>query len=92
MLAHHGYEDLSSRLNDALKAGNRAAMGELVSDEIVEQYAVVSSWDELSDRIIDRYHGLAQRIVMYFTYSDWRRDPTSLDRWSEVARDIAART
>jgi probable F420-dependent oxidoreductase len=92
VLTHHGFEGVSSRLNDALKAGDRDAMDALVTDEMLDRYAVVATWDELSDRIVERYAGLADRVLMYFAYSDWRRDQASLDRWSEVARDIVART
>lgn len=92
VLTHHGYDEVSSRLNDALKSGDRDAAGALVTDEMLEHYAIVSTWDELSDRIVDRYRGLADRLVMYFTFADWKRDPNSLGRWSEVARDVIART
>ncbi len=92
VLAHHGYGELSPRFNDAIKAGDSEAAVALVSDEMLEQYAVVSTWDELSDRIIERYQAMADRLVLYFTFADWRRDPTTLARWSEVARDVIART
>lgn len=92
VLAHHGYEDVSPRLNEAIKAGDQGAAAQLVTDEMLDRYAVVSTWDELSDRIVARYDGVADRIVAYFTFADWRRDPSSLGRWSEVARDVIART
>jgi probable F420-dependent oxidoreductase len=92
VLTHHGFEGVSARLNDAIKAGDRTAMSALVTDEMLDRYAVVATWDELSDRIVERYAGLADRVLMYFAFADWRRDPASLGRWSEVARDIAART
>ncbi len=92
VLAHHGHEELSPRFNEAIKAGDQAAAEALVSDELLEHYAVVAGWDELSDRIVERYQGLADRLIMYFTFADWHRDPTSLGRWSEVARDVIART
>jgi probable F420-dependent oxidoreductase len=92
VLTHHGFEGVSSRLNDAIKAGDRKAMSSLVTDEMLDRYAVVSTWDELSNRIVERYVGLADRVLMYFAFADWRRDPASFGRWSEVARDIAART
>jgi hypothetical protein len=42
--------------------------------------------------VVERYAGLADRIIMYFTYADWKRDPASLSQWSEVAADIIARS
>jgi hypothetical protein len=29
---------------------------------------------------------------MYFAERHWQRDPSVLDRWGEVARDVRART
>lgn len=92
VLAHHGYGDVSARLNDALKAGDRDATRALVTDELLEHYALVCDWDELSDRIVERYAGLADRVVLYFTFADWRRDRATLGHWSEVAADVIART
>lgn len=92
VLAQHGFEDLSPRLNEAIKSGDRDGAASLVSDEVLDHYAVVCGWDELSDRIVERYDGLAARVVLYFAYADWRRDRASLGRWSEVARDVIART
>jgi probable F420-dependent oxidoreductase len=91
VLEHHGYGDLSPRLNERLKAGDPDGMNDLITDEMVEQYCVVSSWDELSDRLIERYGDLATRLTVYFAFADWRRDRSQLDRWSEVARDVIAR-
>jgi probable F420-dependent oxidoreductase len=93
VLAHHGWDDVSPRLNERLKAGDEAGMRGLITDEMVERYCVACSWDELSDRLVDRYQGVADRLVMYFAFSDWRRDQEAgLGRWSEVARDVIART
>jgi probable F420-dependent oxidoreductase len=92
VLDHHGFEGVSARLNDAMKVGDRDAMDRLVTDEMLEHYAVVSSWDELSDKLVERYRGLADRLVLYFTFADYRRDPQTFGRWSEVARDVIART
>ena len=48
---------------------------------------------ELSDRLVERYAGVADRLVMYFAFADWRKNPEAgLGRWSEVARDVIART
>jgi len=92
VLTHHGWDDVSPRLNEKLKAGDQDGMRDLISDEMVERYCVVGAWDELSDKLVDRYQGVADRVVMYFAFADWRRDPSSFDRWSEVARDVLART
>jgi probable F420-dependent oxidoreductase len=91
VLAHHGFGDVSPRLNDAIKSGDQSAAAALVTDEMLEHYAIVCGWDELSDRIVARYRGLADRVVLYFAFADWRRDQATLGRWSEVAADVIAR-
>lgn len=92
VLAQHGFEGVSAAMNDHIKRGDQKGAAALVTDEMLQHYAVVCRWDELSDRVIERYAGLANRIIMYFTYADWKRDPASLSQWSEVAADIIART
>jgi probable F420-dependent oxidoreductase len=89
---HHGYEGLSAQLNDRMKAGAMDEMAALVTDEMLEQDCVVASWDEVSDRFVERYSGLADRVVPYFATDDYRKNPPAFERWAEVARDITART
>ncbi len=73
-----------------MRAGDLEAMAATISDEMLEHYAVVCEWDELADRLIDRYSGSAARLVMYLAEESIRRDPQSIDRWGEVARAVRA--
>ncbi len=85
-----GYEGLSGRLNERLRAGDLDGVNALVSDEIVEQFAVIGRWDEIADRLVERYAGRAERLISYFTIEDVTRNPANLDRWSEIARAVSA--
>lgn len=89
---HHGFDGVSARLNDAMKAGDRATAEALITDEMVDLYTVAADWDDIADRLIERYQGTADRIVLYFATRDWRRNPPAFERWAEVARDVVART
>ena len=64
----------------------------MVGDDLLEHFAVTADWDGLADAVIDRYGGVASRVVFYFAGQEWARDSGSLDRWGEVARDIVSRT
>ncbi|MPY93397.1 MAG: TIGR03617 family F420-dependent LLM class oxidoreductase [Acidimicrobiia bacterium] len=86
-----GFEGTSAKLNERLKAGDTAGMADLITDEMLEHYAVTSTWDELSDRLVDRYQGTAARLIMYFAERMAQRDPSAMGRWGEVARDVRAR-
>ena len=73
---------------DCLKTGDSARSQALITDEILDQFAVVARWDDVADRLIERYKGIASRLVIYLA-SHWREvDPKTLERWGEVARAV----
>src|SRR3954469_3909622 len=54
-----GFEGTSAKLNERLKAGDQEGMAATITDEMLDVYAIVGRWDEIADRIIERYHGVA---------------------------------
>jgi probable F420-dependent oxidoreductase len=85
-----GFEGTSARLNERLKAGDMAGMSDLITDEMLEVYAVTATWDELADKLVDRYKGVASRLIMYFAEPMMARAPETAGRWGEVARAVLA--
>ncbi len=85
-----GFDGVSARLNDRLKAGDLQGMSDLISDEMLEHYAVTATWDELADKLVDRYRGVADRLIMYFAQPQMERFPETSGRWGEVARAVRA--
>jgi len=82
----HGYDGLSDHLHQLQRAGDMKGMAAAISDEMLETYAIESSWDELPDRLIDRYRGVADRLVMYALGNSWRHDEAVMARWADVAK------
>ena len=87
-----GFEGVSSRLNDLMKAGDIPGMSDLITDEMADHYAVIAPWDEMADKLVTRYRGTASRIVSYLTAEGLQRDPSSIGKWGEVARAVRAAT
>jgi len=85
-----GYEGTSARLNEKLKAGDVPGMAALITDEMLEHFAVVAPWDDLADALVARYRGIASRLVMYLAEESIGRDDKALGRWGEVARAVVA--
>lgn len=83
-----GFEGTSARLNDRLKAGDYEGLAATITDEMLDAFAIVGPWDEIADRIVERYSGVAERVISYLTVDDVDRDPERLSRWSEVARAV----
>lgn len=85
-----GWEGTSARLNEHLKAGDLGGMAATITDEMLDTYAVVGPWDEIADRLLDRYEGMAERIISYLTVEDVGRNPANLGRWGEIAAAVRA--
>lgn len=87
-----GFEGTSARLNEKLKSGDIAGMAATISDEMLEHFALVAPWDEMADRLVERYQGIATRLVMYLAEVSIAEDPSALARWGEVARALGGAT
>jgi hypothetical protein len=67
-------------------------MAATITDEMLEHFAVVVPWDDLADALVERYEGIASRLVMYLAEASIAADPGVLGRWGEIARAVTART
>jgi probable F420-dependent oxidoreductase len=87
-----GFDGTSARLNDLLKAGDIDGMAATITDEMLDTYAVVGPWDEIADRVIERYGSVASRVISYLTVEDIARNPDRLGPWGEIARAVRVAT
>ncbi|UMB72068.1 TIGR03617 family F420-dependent LLM class oxidoreductase [Mycobacterium paraterrae] len=83
-----GFEGTTARIREKQKAGDFSGMAAQVSDEHVATFATEATWDTLADKLIDKYGGTATRLVFYNAGGD----PERLERYGEVARQVAARS
>ena len=81
-----GYEGVTERLRDLMRTGDIAGMAEVITDDMLEHFAVVAPWNEMADRLKDRYGATAARVVMYLAEEQIRKDPDMVHKWGEVAR------
>jgi len=63
----HGWGGLQSELNALSKQGQWEKMGELISDDILEKFAVVGTPDEIVPRFKTRFAGVVDRTTLGFT-------------------------
>lgn len=83
-----GFEGTTQRIRTKMKAGELDTLGEMISDEMLDHFALVAPWDEVADRLVDRYGSCAARVVMYLGQERMRDDSTYLGRWAEVAAAV----
>jgi probable F420-dependent oxidoreductase len=65
VLETHGWSDLQSRLNAAMKAGGPRAAARLVPDEVIERSAVVVEPHEVRTALDARFDGRADATMLY---------------------------
>ena len=61
-----GYGDLQPELNRLSKAGEWERMGTLISDDMLEAFAIVAPPDEVGPRLAERYGELLDRVTCTF--------------------------
>jgi probable F420-dependent oxidoreductase len=83
-----GFEGTTARLREKQKAGDFKGMAAEITDDHIATFATESTWDGLADALVEKYEGIATRIVLYNALAD----PERLERYGEVARRIAARS
>jgi probable F420-dependent oxidoreductase len=84
VLDAHGWGGLQDDLNTLSKQGKWAEMGALITDEILNTFAVVGAPEEIAPELHRRYGDVIQRISFYAPY---RSDP---ERWARVLSDLTS--
>jgi probable F420-dependent oxidoreductase len=65
VLEAHGWGETCIRLNEKAAKGDWAGMASLITDEMLEVYAVQGTHDELPDLIKKKYTGVIDRLGFY---------------------------
>jgi probable F420-dependent oxidoreductase len=79
VLAAHGWGDLTDRLHAMASRGDWEAMGNEITDEMLDAFCVTCTPDELGAALRARFDGLVDRLVLSLTYEpaakklNWRR-------------------
>ena len=72
-----------------MKTGDMPGMAALITDEMLEHFALIAPWDDMADALKARYEGVASRVVTYLTAEDLVRNPQNMGKWGEIARALA---
>ncbi len=63
VLEAHGWGELQTELNVMSKRGEWVAMGERITDEILEEFAIVAEPDKVAGALGARFGGIVDRVV-----------------------------
>ena len=79
----HGWAEEGRKLTELSKKGAWAEMANLITDEMLDVYAVTGTHDEIVDMIKARYDGVLDRCAFYFPF---RSAPESM--WRDVIKSF----
>ncbi len=77
----HGWGDVGEKLSALAARGKWDEMPALVTDEILNEVAIVAPLQEIPARIKSRYSGLLDRITFYAPF-----DPKESHKWRELLK------
>ena len=83
-----GFEGTTQQLGALMKKGDIPGMANLISDEVLEHFALTAKWDDMADALVNRYQGVASRVVTYLASEDMHRHPENLPKWGEIATAV----
>jgi probable F420-dependent oxidoreductase len=78
----HGWGGMQDELNTLSKQGKWVEMGNLITDEVLDAFAVVGAPEAVAPELHRRYGDVIQRISFYAPY---KSDP---ERWARVLSDL----
>ena len=79
VLECHGFAEVGPRLHQLSREGKWAEMGDWVSAEMLDAFAVIGDYDEIADKVLTRYRGLVDTVSLAATPAgldeerEWRR-------------------
>jgi len=82
VLELHGWNGLHEELNALSKKGGWVEMGNLITDDILNTFAVVGEPEQVAPELLRRYGDVVGRISFYAPY---RSNP---ERWRQVMADL----
>ncbi len=85
VLEVHGWGGIGEQLGALAARGQWAEMPGLISDEMLQEFVLVGTWETIGARLRARYDGLLDRVSFYRPYVPGVED----DRWRRLAGELA---
>ncbi len=84
VMSLHGWEQPAEQLTALAARGGWAEMSGVLTDEMLAEFVIEGTWDEIGSKLRAKYDGLADRLAIYLPYSLSEND----ENWKKVAQAI----
>ena len=85
VLEHHGYNDLSSKLNGLMREGKTKEMAAAIPENLISEIAVIGKPNQIGSLLKERYTGVLDRVSVY-QYAMGAN--VEFRNWSELVAEI----
>lgn len=83
-----GRDGTTARIRERHKAGDMAGMAAVIDDELLDEFVVQGTFEELPRLLVERYGSIAARVVLYFAGPAWDRDRDWFERCGAAAFEV----
>ncbi len=76
VLELHGWGETCDRLHEKSLKGDWAGMASEISEPMMKEFVLEGRWDEIGEKLGERYHGIVDRVRLYFPFDakdHWKR-------------------
>jgi hypothetical protein len=80
----HGWSGVAEKLSAHASKGEWMEMPMLITDEMLNEFAVVTEESKLADELKKHYDGIADRLTIYTPFVPGERD----EWWANLAREL----
>jgi probable F420-dependent oxidoreductase len=80
----HGWAGVAEKLSARAAKGEWSEMPMLITDEILNEFCLVTEADKLADELKERYNGIADRLTLYTPYVPGEKD----EWWKDLTKAI----
>lgn len=87
VMAQHGWEAVAEQLSLLAARGRWGEMPALITDTMLETFAIVTDANHLSDALQKQYGGILDRLTLYTPFTPGQRDPF----WKKLSDELQKR-
>ena len=80
----HGWGETAEKLSAHAARGEWAEMPMLITDEMLNEFCLITSPEKLADKLKKRYDGIADRLTLYTPFVPGERD----EFWKGIAHEF----
>ena len=86
VLELHGMGKVGEELGSLAARGKWDEMPKLITDEMLEAFVIIGSWDDIADKLRAKYDGLLDRVGLYRPFVPGLEDA----QWSRLVKAMAS--